>query len=67
MAKVIVLDDNKNEAKQEQIYYDMFALEILERYYDRKLDLNKDKSAIISDKAKRYLISVLRLTPYWLL
>lgn len=53
MAKVIVLDDNKNEAKQEQIYYDMFALEILERYYDRKLDLNKDKSAIISDKAKK--------------
>lgn len=30
LAKVIVLDDNKNEAKQEQIYYDMFALEILE-------------------------------------
>lgn len=53
LAKVIVLDDNKNLAKQEQIYYDMFALEILERYYDRKLDLNKDKSAIISDKAKK--------------
>ena len=49
LAKVIVLDDNKNEEKQEQIYYDMIALEILESYYDRKLALK----TTMSDKAKK--------------
>jgi hypothetical protein len=53
LAKVIVLDDNKNKEKQEQIYYDMIALEILERYYVRKLVLNKDNSATMRDKAKK--------------
>ncbi len=51
--RVIVWDDNKNKTKQEQTYYNKLIITILNRYYTKKLYLNKDNSVTVSGKAKK--------------
>lgn len=51
--RVIVWDDNKNQTKQEQIYYNKLIIKVLNCYYNKKLYLNKDNSATVGGKAKK--------------